>query len=461
MRLQSPWTPRLAHDDGSPCDRLVAALAEDILEGHLASGDRLPPHRDLSWKLDIGLGTVTRAYGILERRGLVRTIKGSGTFVAAAERRRGPEIDLSRNVPPSVLTERLLARTLNAVAKRVDADLFNTYPPAVGHDEFRRQMARWFARAGLEAAPGRLLLTNGAQHALSLAFATVAEPGRALFFEEQSYPGAIALARQTGRPVKGIAIDNEGMRPEALDRALSAAPSGSVVYLQPTMHNPTTATMSLARRQAIVEVCRKNDCWIIEDDVYALGANGRRPPLAMLAPERTLYVNSLSKTLSPGLRLGGLVVPETLFAHAEEVIYATAMTPPPMSCALMEQWLIDGTADAISQAIETESRKRRDLALSTLGDAAVIPHETGFHLWLPMSHNDAERLVLAAETLGVRITPPDTTRADDDAEPTTCGIRLCIGTMPLPDLRQALEAITSLLAQMRAAGSEAPRRLQM
>jgi len=107
MRLQSPWQARLGDEkEGSPCDRLVAALSEDIADGQLEVGARLPAHRDLAWRLGIGVGTVTKAYGVLERRGLVRSVKGRGTFVAVAEARRGAFIDLSRNSPLPVITER-------------------------------------------------------------------------------------------------------------------------------------------------------------------------------------------------------------------------------------------------------------------------------------------------------------------------------------------------------------------
>ncbi|WP_220476892.1 GntR family transcriptional regulator [Massilia cavernae] len=155
MRLKSPWIPRLAAGPVAPSDQLVTALADDILEERLHTGDRLPPHRDLADTLGIGVGTVTKAYGILERRGLVRSVKGSGTFVALAQARRGPLIDLSRNAPPAVMSDRLLARTLMAIARRVDSGMFNDYPPLAGHDEHRRLLARWFARLGMDADPRR------------------------------------------------------------------------------------------------------------------------------------------------------------------------------------------------------------------------------------------------------------------------------------------------------------------
>jgi len=120
MRLRSPWQPRLADMKGSPAERLVAALADDVIEGSLSTGERLPAHRDLAYRLGIGLGTVTKACAVLERRGLVRSVHGRGTFVAALQARSGPAIDLSINTPPRMLSERLLARTLVAVSRRID-----------------------------------------------------------------------------------------------------------------------------------------------------------------------------------------------------------------------------------------------------------------------------------------------------------------------------------------------------
>src|SRR5437868_11714775 len=112
MRLQSPWKPWLSQTDAPPSERLAAALADDILEERLESGVRLPAHRDLAYRLCIGLGTVTKAFTILERRGLVQSVKGRGTFVALMSRRLGPTIDLSINTPPNILSEKLLAKTL-------------------------------------------------------------------------------------------------------------------------------------------------------------------------------------------------------------------------------------------------------------------------------------------------------------------------------------------------------------
>ncbi|WP_062339503.1 PLP-dependent aminotransferase family protein [Zymomonas mobilis] len=448
MRVKSPWMPRLAEGSAAtPSERLVAALAEDILEGEISTGDRLPAHRDLADKLGIGVGTVTKAYGILERRGLVRSVKGSGSFVALTQTRRGPLIDLSRNVPPAVVNERLLAGTFTAIAKRVDVDLFNDYPPLGGHDEHRRLLAHWFARLGMEADPSRLVLTGGAHQAIAIALSVTCGTGGTLFTEAQTYPGVFALARHRGIRCVGVDMDDEGMMPDALDRMLTEKKSGpSALYVTPTMQNPTTATMGRIRREAIVSVCRAHDVAIIEDDVYTLAADTSLPPLTMLAPERTFYANSLSKTLNPALRIGGLVVPESMYAQVETALQATTIMVPPLSCAVMEQWLLDGTVEAVSQAIQDESKRRIALARSLLGDMMRNTEHRGYHIWLPMPQQEAQRLAHAASALGVRVTPPESTAADPDAP--DGGVRLCLGSASIAELSTALAGIARLRVEV-------------
>ncbi|VVP85551.1 HTH-type transcriptional regulator NorG [Pseudomonas fluorescens] len=443
MRLRSPWLPRLAESETSASDRLVTAMAEDILDGRLDSGDRLPAHRELADKLKIGLGTVTKAYGILERRGLIRSVKGAGTFVALVQTRRGPVIDVSRNTPPSVMTERLLARTLTSVAKRVDAGLFNDYPPVGGHAEHRRLLARWFLRLGMDADPERLLLTSGAHHAVSVAMSVACGYGGTLFTEAQTYPGAIALARHQGIRLIGVEMDKEGVIPQALDRALSTESTAkAALYVTPTMQNPTTASMSRQRREEVVSICRAHDIAIIEDDVYTLEGDDQVPPLAMLAPERTFYANSMSKTLNPTLRIGALVTPDSMFSQSEMALQATAVMVSPLSCAVMEQWLLDGTAESVSRSIQGESIRRLEMARSIFGSVMHEPADQGYHIWLPMPLSQAYDLERSANDLGVLITPPSSTAVNPQGA--LGGARICLGAPTMADLRTALTIIQSL-----------------
>ncbi|WP_362615881.1 aminotransferase class I/II-fold pyridoxal phosphate-dependent enzyme, partial [Streptomyces sp. NPDC047968] len=195
--------------EATTVERLVLALADDIIEGKLQGGDRLPAHRPLAWQLAIGLGTVTKAYAILERRGLVRSVKGRGMFVAIRRAREEREIDLSSNAPPAMLTDRLLARTLAGIARKMDADHLNLYSPPTGHLEHRRLLARWLENAGVTIEPSHLALTSNARQAISLAFDLACGPRGTILTERLTYPGAIALCRRVGgqpRPGRGAGL---------------------------------------------------------------------------------------------------------------------------------------------------------------------------------------------------------------------------------------------------------------
>lgn len=444
MLLQSPWIPRLANIEANATERLVLALADDIVEGRLAGGDRLPAHRDLAWKLGIGLGTVTKAYAALERRGLTRSVKGRGTFVAIHQARNDRLIDLSSNAPPATLNARLLARTLTGLAHKIDADHFNLYAPPAGHLEHRRVLARWLETLGLTVDPSQLVLTSGGRQALSLAFDLACGPEGLLLTERITYPGAIALTRRKGYRVQGVEIDAEGMVPQALADALAgtASTGGKAVYLTPTLHNPTTATMGAKRRQAIADICRRAGAWIIEDGVYA-ASDPTLPPLAALVPEISFHVNGLSKSLGPGLRIGALALPAGLNDAAEDLLKDLPMAPSGLSCAVVEEWLTTGVIATIQRDLRHEARRRCSLAVSLLGASELVSHPDAYNVWLPMQRDDADRFTSAAAAIGLKLTPPDSMMVDREDQ--MSGLRLCLGGPSFDDLTEALTLLAGLL----------------
>lgn len=449
MRLQSPWQPRLANVEATTVERLVLALADDIIEGKLQGGDRLPAHRPLAWQLALGLGTVTKAYAILERRGLVRSVKGRGMFVAIRRAREEREIDLSSNAPPAMLTDRLLARTLAGIARKMDADHLNLYSPPTGHLEHRRLLARWLENAGVTIEPSHLALTSNARQAISLAFDLACGPRGTILTERLTYPGAIALARRKGHRLIGVEIDAQGMVPQALASALERVSSGHIaVYLTPTLHNPTTATMSAERRRAIVEICRQANVWIIEDGVYALG-HSAVPALATLAPERVFHVNGLSKTLGPGLRIGMLTLPPDMQTAAEEALQDIPFAPSPLSCAVVGEWLSSGAIEVIPQALRHEAQRRVHLATSIFDADKCVSHPDAYHVWLPMPRETAESVAAAAALAGVKVTPPAAVMVNGGESES--GIRLCLGSPSLAMLTEGLTRLTELLEDSRMA----------
>ncbi len=445
MRLQSPWTPRLSDNGSTTANRLVEALSEDILSGQLLGGDRLPAHRDLAWKLNLGVGTVTKAYAMLERRGLARSVKGSGTFVAVFESRKGPAIDFSVNRLPVMLSDRLLAGTLSAISRKINSAHVNLYPPPAGHDEHRRLLARWLESLSIEADAKRIILAGSGQQALWLAFDILCGGNGLIVTERLSYSGAIALARYRGHPMRSVDIDDQGMVPDDLDRVLCEEENSGrrrLVYLTPTLHNPTTISMGANRRKDIVDVCNKRNVPIVEDGVYTLGASPNLPPLVTLAPDRVFHVTSLSKSLSPGLRLGVLVLPSGWEEHAEEALRALPLSSSPVDYALLEEWFTSGVMETVRGTLRAEARQRAKLARSFFDNRTIITDDCAFHAWLPMPHTEAEAFEKAAATLGVVVTEPNAVRADRNDNAT--GIRLCLGGLGMEDLTTGLTLLSRL-----------------
>ncbi|MFM7608234.1 MAG: PLP-dependent aminotransferase family protein [Alphaproteobacteria bacterium] len=444
MRIVSPWKPRLEDMDGPASERLIEALAADILSDQLEDGARLPAHRDVAWKLKISVGSVTKAYRALQRRGLIASSKGSGTFVIGRRRTQGPVIDLSVNAPPAMLNERVLSSTLAMAARKVEAFYFLNYPPPAGHERHRTLMAGWLGGTGIDADPERLLLTSGAQQALAVAFATSSRPGGVILTERFTYPGALTLARVGNYRLMGVATDNEGMMPAALDAILAKTKkTPSVLYLTPTLHNPTGTTMGLMRRHEIVKVCEKYDIIIIEDDVYGLLKNEDLPSLVNLAPERTVYVTSLSKCLCPGLRIGVLLVPPQLVQKALFTLHATGLSVSALSCTVVEQWLYDGTAENMLSSIGAEALRRLAIARRYLSRWMKEPSGKSFHIWLPMPRSQADRLVEGMAQEGVLLTAPASMLArETDNE---AGLRLCLGVPSLDELHRALALLEQKL----------------
>ena len=407
----SPWTPRLAASGGPPSERLIAALAEDIIDGTVSAGARLPAHRALAASLGISIGTVTKAYAALERRGLVRGSHGRGTFVAYRARDAVGGIDLATNAPPPMLGDDALTAAMIAVARRIDARGLADYGPPGGHIDHCQAVVSWIATTGLSLEPGELVLCNGAQQAIAAAMLAASPGGEPapVFTEEFTFPGALRYAALTGHPVHAVGMDNEGIHPAALDRALTAHARASrarpLLYVTPVLHNPTTATMGGRRRREVVAIARRHDALIIEDDVYSLGQE-RIAPFAELAPDRTYYLISAAKVLSPAVRVGALRPPAAHRARAIAAVRALAQPVSPIQCELLAELTQAGIADQVRTAISREGTRRSALASKILGPTLRASDRGGYHAFLPMPRSLADAVVLAAASDGVELTDP-------------------------------------------------------
>ncbi len=409
------WIPDLSGRTGPKYRSLVEALAADIARGILPEGTKLPPQRDLAWSLKVTVGTVARAYAEAERLGLVSGEVGRGTFVRhiavdmtpggffAAQPGMAAMIDMAHTRPSVGPVAPLLAPAFARLG-RADLTKLLDYDFGGGSPEDQEAACAWLAREGVTATPAGLTVAVGGQHALLSAIAALTQPGSAVFAEALTYPGLRLAAAMIDRRVEPLPIDEQGLIPEAVDRALAAHP-GATVYGMTTHHNPTTATMPMERRQAIADSLRRHGGYFVEDGIYAFLADPLLPPLQTLAPERVVYVTSLSKALAPGFRVGYAVSPPAIVAAVAAAARAAATMPPVMTAHIAAGMIADGSAFAVRAAQVAETRRRLGVAREYLPNrcftGAVTPH-----LWIHLPE-PWRADVFAAEALrrGVLVSP--------------------------------------------------------
>ncbi|MEK9662083.1 MAG: PLP-dependent aminotransferase family protein, partial [Alphaproteobacteria bacterium] len=332
-------------------------------------------------------------------------------------------------------TAEAFRETLAGIHKDVDPSLLLTYPSALltytqaaGLPEHRAAAARWIARTGLDTGPDALILTMGAQQALAAAMDVVALPSRHVFVERLSYPVLKRIAAHRGVRLTGIALDGEGMVPEALDAAARAALDVRAVFVVPTLQNPTAATMSTARRETIAAVARARNLTIVEDDVYGYVATDRPAPLATHAPERTVYLTSASKCTAPGLRVGWLVAPPALREMLTDAVYATALTQPALTHEILRRWIEDGTAARLVGEMRDEIAIRHRMTEAAFADLDYIENPSSPHILLPLPEGwRSDDFVAAIAARGYLLAPIEAFAVGPDPAPPA--VRISLGAV--------------------------------
>jgi DNA-binding transcriptional MocR family regulator len=449
-RAAGGWKPGTLATGRPTYVALADALAGDIARGRLNPGDRLPTHRALARVLGVTVGTVARAYAEAERRGLVGGEVGRGTFVRAAfglGRTPDEALDLAALHPPlaGLDPSELLGATLRELAADPVAlravTLTDASRDAPSHCA---AAATWLTHGGFTPEANQVLLTAGAQHAVTVVLLALAEGGP-VATTPLTNPGLIAAARQLGLPLCEVAADADGMLPDALEAALAAAPV-RVVHLQPTLDNPTGRTAPAHRREALARVCERAGVWVIEDDPLGALAPQRPDPIAALLPAQTCHVSSASKTLALGLRLGTLVAPEPAHARLAAAVRSSTWLAAPLLGEVFARWVADGTATSIVAGRRKAVAARATVAASALEGLGVQADPASPHLWLPLPEQwSVGQFVAAAREEGVLVASGDDFAARRAVA--SFGVRVGLNAEATDDqLRDGLLTLVRLLA---------------
>ncbi|HEX6978029.1 MAG TPA: PLP-dependent aminotransferase family protein [Alphaproteobacteria bacterium] len=409
------WLPDLSRHNGPRYLAIADVLAADIAAGRLKPGDRLPTHRDLAWRLGVTVGTVTRAYAEAERRGLVAGEVGRGTYIRERSVDTIPPpvttddgfVDLARNLPAGGSDNREIAATLAEIGDSGDFAPLIGYAPNLGLPQHREAGAQWIMRSGLATSPAQVAVTAGAQHGMLVALAALTRAGDVVLTEQLTFYGLKSLATLLSLRLHGVAIDEYGLVPDALDAACRLT-GAKALYCIPTLHNPTTALMPEARRAEIADVCRRHDVVIIEDDIYGFLAGTAPRPLSSFAPDRAVFVTSLSKAVAPGLRIGYVRANETLIERIGSSLRATTWMAPPVTAEIAARLIRSGQAESMARRMKDETEARQKIAARVLAGADYAAHAASFHIWLKLPEPwRREEFTRQVRRRGVGVAPAD------------------------------------------------------
>ena len=448
------WLPALTEADVPRYLAFVRALESDIQNGVLKPGTRLLPQRDMASQLGLSVGTVSRAYTEAEARGLVSGEVGRGTFVqrprppASAKNAAQATINLALNVPPSTGEDELIESVLSEILSDGALPPLLGYLPHQGLVSHREIMAGWLAMLGVKCDVANLFVTHGGQHAISIALNMVAAPNQTVLTERFTYSGMIALSAQNGYRLHGVAGDDQGLVPEALDRAF-AETGARVLFASPSLQTPTGTVMGDARRQEIADIIRKHDAYLLEDDVYAFLFPSPPAPISIRLPERSFYVTSFAKCLAPGLRIGTMIAPEQFRDRAINALRATGWMASPIMAEIVARLIHSGDLSRQAQAKRAAAARRNAIADRILGSwLAPMVATSGFHRWLPIP---AGRMMIALVTqaaqAGITVAPPGALQQVDRG---TLGIRICLGHPTEAVLENALAELKQILESAEA-----------
>lgn len=427
-------------------------IATEIADGLRPPGQQLPPIRRYAYEHGLAVSTVARTYAELVRRGVVSGEVGRGSFVRVAppkprlgEPDQAQMIDLEFNttaVQPE--DERLLAAAMTQVAGAGHLAFASASASAYGPEQLVSALAEHLSYSGWKPRPEHLIFAGGARQAIAAALTTLAAPGETIGVEAISYPMVKAIALRSGFRLVPLAMDEEGVRPDAL-RSAVASDGVRLLYMQPTLHNPLGLTMTTARRREIATALVDGDLTLIEDAVYSFLHTQAPQPIAALAPDRVILVDSFSKRGFSGLPIGFLAIADgERRQRLAASLRAGAWLASPFSLALLTALLKDGALSGIETRKRSDATRRHAVMRAGLERWSPQGDPRSYHLWLPLpSPWRADAFSAAALRSGIAVTPGRNFSLQPGHAPDA--VRIALATPATDELRRAALMLDELL----------------
>ncbi|MEC2076317.1 PLP-dependent aminotransferase family protein [Metabacillus fastidiosus] len=405
------WKPSIDKTEKPIYQAIAGKLEQDILNGVLLPGTKLPPQRELADYLDVNLSTISKAFKVCVLNGLLSASVGSGTFVSydalsnaylLEDSKPKHLIEMGATLPDNASFEPLLLQ-LRSMLQEPGYEKWFGYGRA-GESLWQKDAAiKLIRRGGFETTVDHILFANGGQNAIAATLASLCRPGDRIGADHHTYPGLKTVAAMLSLQVVPIKSENNEMSPAAFEYACKNE-NIKGIYLIPDYHNPTTARLSVEKRKAIAEISKKYNQFIIEDATYHLHNEKSLPAVASFAPEQVIHIASLSKSIAPGLRLAYVAVPIRFKELIARALYNLNISVSPLLAELTARIIVSNQFEALIEGHREQAIRRNQVVNQYLTDYTCLGIDTGIFRWLllPGEITGAEFETLAAQQ-GVQV----------------------------------------------------------
>ena len=395
---------------------LASAIAKAIEAGQLKEGDRLPPHRSLAVSLGLSVHTVSKAYDNLRRQNLIDGQVGRGSYVRPFRTADDQPFDIrprqddwsdlsiSRPVYSAIHVTRMQS-LLQDLQGDLDPRTYLACRPNAGLPEHRLAGRIWLSECGLEVKESAVIVTNGVSHGLSAALSALTRQGDVVLTDMVTHHLTVSASAYFGLQLVGVAADAHGILPDALEAACREK-AAKVLCLLPNAANPRAYLMPEVRRRELVEIAERYNLNIVENDAFGPIVEGRPMPVSALAPDRSVYLTTLSKCTMSGLRVGYMAAPQHLFPTLIGRLMVLGWMAPPLIAEIASRWVRDGTAMELALWQRDQMRTRHDVLHRRLGAFDWQGCPTGLHVWLRLPQAwTSDHFVRYARQFNVSVAP--------------------------------------------------------
>lgn len=448
------WKPKLEKTKQPLYLSLVNQLEKDIAEGVLLPGTKLPPQRELADFLDINVSTVSRAFKVCEKKGLLSGTVGSGTFVSYdvnANLFLTPDHDASHiiemgSMMPEIVPQNEIIALLQKMMTEPDFGRLFQYGSLEGMAWQREAAVKFIEKAGYKTTSDLLLPASGGQNAIAAILAGLFQSGDRIGTDPLTYPGMKSVAKMLGIQLVPIKHENNEISEEGL---LYACKNENIkgIYIMPDYQNPTTHIMSEGCRRMIAGIAKENNLIVIEDGINSLYMEKPLPAVASYAPEQTIYIASLSKTVIPALRLAYIGTPNKYKNDLKTALYNISISQSVFLMELASRMIVSKNIDKLVNERRERIKKRNHLVNEYLKGYQVMGNDEIIFRWLVLPDGiTGERFEAMALEKGLKVYAAERF-AVGKAKPVEA-VRLAIGApKTLEQLEQGLRILKELLKQ--------------